>query len=103
MSTMQTGLFRNGAPQTSRDAARDIAPTAATLRGQVLAWLKKAGTHGATDIEMQDGLGMDPSTQRPRRVELVRAKLVADSGRKRVSEHTGKKCIVWCVTASKES
>lgn len=36
-----------------------------------------------TDKEMQRILGMDGSTQRPRRIELVRMSMVADTGKRR--------------------
>jgi hypothetical protein len=94
----QMGLYRAGQGVTSRDAAKDIAADSHTLRQMVLAWLVKAGDEGATDIEMQHGLEMDPSTQRPRRVELVRAGLVEDSGKKRINPRSGKRCVVWRAT-----
>lgn len=65
----------NGTP-TSNEAATLIEPSAATLRGHVLAFLRQRAEAGATDEEMQRSLGMNPSTQRPRRVELERAGLI---------------------------
>jgi hypothetical protein len=56
--------------QTSRAAAERIEPQAGTLRRRVLDWLRECGEKGATDEEMQIGLSMNPSTQRPRRIEL---------------------------------
>ncbi len=79
---------------TSVEAAQQIAPTTSTLRMQLLAWLKGQGITGATDEEMQQGCGMQPNTQRPRRVELVQLGLVVDSGlvRRTVS---GRNATVW--------
>ena len=48
------------------------------LQRKVLAWLAENGP--ATDEEMQEGLGMNPSTQRPRRIELARRGLVVEAG-----------------------
>jgi hypothetical protein len=59
----------NGTP-TSRAAAERIEPAAGTLRRQVLDYIRARGEQGATDEEMQDALRMNPSTQRPRRIEL---------------------------------
>lgn len=41
------------------------------------------GSNGATDEQMQDGLDMRGSTQRPRRVELMNMGLVIETNRKR--------------------
>lgn len=79
---------------TFREAAEAIGPQAGTLRAQVLTWLRNRGPDGATDEEMQDGLGMNPSTQRPRRVELVQGKHVVDSGRTRKTR-SGRQAVVW--------
>jgi hypothetical protein len=62
------------------DAAISIQSRRETLREQVYNHIYNHGTHGATDEEVQDQLNMNPSTQRPRRVELVRAGFVVDSG-----------------------
>lgn len=78
---------------TSRAAAEQIEPTAGTLRAAVRDWLR-ARPDGATDEEMQDGLAMSPSTQRPRRIELVAAGWVRDSGRTRPTR-SGRKAVVW--------
>lgn len=69
--------------ETSIAAARDITPKMNALQERVYRFLVFMGSHGATDEEMQESLRMNPSTQRPRRVELVEKKLVVDSGMKR--------------------
>jgi hypothetical protein len=48
-------------------------------RQEVLAYLRACGGGGATDDQIQTVLLMDGNTERPRRVELVRLGLVADS------------------------
>lgn len=78
---------------TSSDAAKAIEPKAGTLRAKLLECLR--GFHfGATDIEMQLYARMDPSTQRPRRIELLRAGLIKDSGRTRKTA-SGRQATVW--------
>lgn len=78
--------------ETSKDAADKAKPSAATLRGRVREFLR---THGpATDEQIQDALGMNPSTQRPRRIELVTAGFVRDSGSVRKTK-SGRAATVW--------
>jgi transcription initiation factor IIE alpha subunit len=79
------------------EAAVAIEPNAGTLLRQVLSLLRWRKAYGATDEEMQDHLKMNPSTQRPRRVELVNRKLVVDSGRTRLTR-SGRKATVWVAT-----
>jgi len=80
--------------ETSVEAAELIEPNAATLRGHVLAFLRARGEHGAIDEEVQEGLDMNPSTQRPRRIELYNAGLVKDSDRTRLTRRC-RKSVVW--------
>lgn len=82
--------------KTSKKAAGAIQASSAALRVQVLAYLL-VREDGATDQEMQQALGMKPSTQRPRRVELVQMGLVRDSGRTRDTE-SGREATVWEVS-----
>lgn len=58
---------------TSRAAGESVRASAGTLRARVLAALRDAGPDGLTDEQMQMRLGMNPSTQRPRRIELVKS------------------------------
>ena len=89
----------NGPPsqphsQTSRDAAEDIEPTVAGLRLKVLEYLRARRGFGATDEECQLFLSMNPSTQRPRRIELVNSGHVVQSDMKRKTS-TGRNATVW--------
>lgn len=77
---------------TSKKAAEEIRQPVTTLRARVLSTLLSKGP--STDEEMQDYLGMNPSTQRPRRIELQRAGLVRDSGKKR-NTRSGRLATVW--------
>lgn len=79
--------------ETSRAAAESIAEGASTLRAKVLAYLRDH-PDGLTDEQMQGGLGMNPSTQRPRRGELLRMGLVVDSGKQRATK-SGRMAVVW--------
>lgn len=97
--TCQLNLFDRPAPsqrgsQTSMAAARSIEPQAGTLRGFVLDYLRGKGALGATDEEIQVALHMNPSTQRPRRIELVAKGLVRDSQRTRPTT-SGRMATVW--------
>jgi len=66
------------------------------LRGLVLAALR--GSRGLTDEELQQQLAMNPSTERPRRVELVKLGRVVDSGARRPTL-SGRAAVVWVATA----
>ena len=82
--------------ETSRAAAEEIRPDTGTLRAKVYHHLVSCGVRGATDDEMQTALDMNPSTQRPRRVELHRAGLVVDSGETRLTRSC-RRAVVWRV------
>lgn len=92
MLTEPTAPYSNGT--TSRAAAEKIAPSAAALREQVLAFIRSRGTQGATDEEVQDALGMLGNTQRPRRGELVDSGHVRDSHQTRGTK-SGRAAKVW--------
>jgi hypothetical protein len=81
---------------TSRDAARMALRDSTITRRAVYNCLSDAA-EGMTDRQMQDLLGLDGNTQRPRRLELIMMGLVRDSGRKMLPD-TGKRrtpVIVW--------
>ncbi len=78
---------------TSKAAAVRAEPKARTQRQRVYAYLRHAPT-GATDEQMQDALAMNPNTQRPRRIELVQAGSVRDSGR-RQKTRSNRDAVVW--------
>jgi hypothetical protein len=80
--------------ETSHAAAEAIEPDLATLRGKVLAHLRACGKDGATDDEMQVALDMNPSTQRPRRIELCNAGWVVPTEQTRTTRG-GREACVW--------
>lgn len=94
----QPGKARSDHPYTAKEAARLI--RTGTARGRVYAALA-ASIVGMTDEELQHELDMNPSTERPRRVELVEYGLVVDSGERRTT-HAGIEAIVWAVAGREE-
>lgn len=82
--------------ETSKEAARAIEPKRHHLRVLVFQALRGA-PDGMTDAEIQAATGLDGSTERPRRVELVESNAVRDSGRTRLTK-SGRSATVWeCV------
>jgi DNA-binding IclR family transcriptional regulator len=57
--------------------------------------LLRATPEGLTDEEVQRRLDMNPSTQRPRRIELARRGLVVEAGTRRTA--SGRMATVWRV------
>lgn len=80
--------------RTSRDAAADIKPRVATLRGKVLTFVASCGEHGATADEIERALAMGGNTVRPRLVELRETGCIfkGDDTRKTAS---GRAAAVW--------
>ncbi len=79
---------------TSRAAAISMYATAPTKRARVYRELLAALPGGLTDEELQDRLHMNPSTQRPRRIELEKERLVYDSHEERMTR-AGRAAVVW--------
>jgi len=77
--------------ETSREASESMIPNAGTLRAKVFEFIKEHSP--CTDEEIQIGLSMNPSTQRPRRVELLRSGLITASGYKLT--RSGRKATAW--------
>lgn len=85
----------HNAPRGTSDvAARRIRGAVPRLRDRVLAFLASRGADGATDEEAETALRMRAQTYTPRRGELVKAGLVADTGRRR-STTSGRPAAVW--------
>jgi DNA-binding IclR family transcriptional regulator len=92
---------RHDAADTSVRAAILAYPKAGTQRAAILALLSDLRHHpeGLTDAQIQWHLTMPESSERPRRVELVEAGWVEDSGRRRKwGAHA--EAIVWTLTAA---
>ena len=80
---------------TSYEAAEKMAGKAGTTRWNVLIALAHH-PDGLTDKEIQAVLHMAGSTERPRRIELHRAKLIPASGDRQVR---GPRQVVWSLPA----
>jgi hypothetical protein len=93
-------LFTQRAPAargsiTSAQAADSLGlATLNALQRRVLELLQ-ATPDGLTDEQMQHRLGMNPSTQRPRRIELARRGMVIKAGTRKTS--SGRNADVWRV------
>jgi hypothetical protein len=91
-------LFTQRAPSargsvTSAQAADSLGPAMLNALQRKVLELLRATPEGLTDEEVQRRLDMNPSTQRPRRIELARRGLVVEAGtRKTVS---GRMATVW--------
>ena len=80
---------------TSREAARSVAEDAPTKRAEVYGYILARGDAGATDAEIERGLSMLRQSVCGRRNELVRLRMIRDSGRRRTSPQTERLCAVW--------
>jgi transcription initiation factor IIE alpha subunit len=95
-------LFTQRAPAvhgsvTSAQAADSLGPTTLNAMQRRVLELLRTTPDGLTDEEVQTRLGMNPSTQRPRRIELVRRGLVVECGTRRTA--SGRMATVWRATA----
>ena len=89
-------IARNHGPLfTSVDAAKRAAPRASGDRLRILHALAEHGC--MTDESLQTLLRMNPSTERPRRGELVDDGLVRDSGRMERTR-SGCRAVLWEIT-----
>lgn len=79
--------------RTSAEAAMAIVSRVGGLRAKLLGWLIANGP--ATDRQMQDGLFMDGSTQRPRRIELERLGFIVAVDE--VRQDNGRRATRWGV------
>ena len=84
-------------PDTSRAAAKSMRTRAPVLRAQVYAFICSRSS-GATNEEIQDGLGLSGDTVRPRVWELRGnggcVAMIRDSGTRRFT-HSGRQAKVW--------
>lgn len=79
--------------KTSRAAANAVAYCLGALQSAVLEYITSCGANGATDEEIQSALSLNPSTQRPRRIELVRKGLVVAHGERKT--RSNRAATVW--------
>jgi transcription initiation factor IIE alpha subunit len=78
---------------TSAAAADSLTPaTLNALQKRVLDFISRRPS-GATDEEIANELEMNPSTVRPRRIELARRGLIVEGGSRRTT--SGRMAVVW--------
>lgn len=94
---MDITLPHNGT-ETSKAAAESMRPHAETMRRQVCQFIALQGAKGATDEEVQIGLGMNPNTERPRRGEVWGFRLITDQAGEKRATKSGRMAVVWHVT-----
>src|SRR5512139_742320 len=92
-------LFEPAAPfvrgsVTSLEAGESIVPRISVLQSAILNYLKRRGALGATDEEIQNALAMNPSTERPRRIELAQKGLIVEADATRPTR-SGRQATVW--------
>lgn len=84
------------AAPTQRVAAIEAYPATGSWRLRVLEAIVESRA-GLTDEELQTMLRLNPSTERPRRVELVEGGWIEDSGTRRPTR-SGRSAVVWALT-----
>jgi hypothetical protein len=86
---------RSADPETSHEAAREIAPK---LRALQIIVLRTHAAHpaGMTDLELQHELAEHKSTYRTRRAELTEKGYIYDTGQKKHQD--GRNRIVWAIS-----
>ena len=85
--------------QTSHDARESIRPFKATIKERVLAYIRhrtRSGD-GATDEEITLALNLNPSTVRPRRIELFEDLSLYCTSATRATK-SGRQAVVWYAT-----
>lgn len=78
----------------SQNAAETVKPYVNRLRQRVYDIIRSSGSNGMTDQMIQHELRMDPNTERPRRVELVKMGLVK-AGQFRYATYSGRPATGW--------
>lgn len=80
--------------ETSREAAESLSPSEISgAKRRILDFISSRGEEGATDEECQRELGMNPSSQRPRRGELANTGLIVKAGKRMNASQ--KRATVW--------
>ncbi len=97
LSFFDAAPTHTNAPVTRRAAQVASRPAAGRQCRKILQLLVAWADRGGTDEEVQQELGLNGSSQRPRRSELVKAGLVEDSGRVRPTT-SGRCAVVWTAT-----
>jgi predicted ArsR family transcriptional regulator len=78
---------------TSMQAADSLDARALTRLHRLVLDFLRGQTDGATDEEIASGLGLNPNTERPRRIELARRGLVVEAGTRKTA--SGRNATTW--------
>jgi hypothetical protein len=97
LARLDAPAHRNAPAGTSDVAAARIVPIAGKVRRRVYDAILARGPEGLTDAEGETALGLRSQSYTPRRNELVRLGLVADSGRRRRTP-SNRPAAVWIAT-----
>lgn len=81
---------------TSEEAAEKIAPKVGSLQRRVYECIEQHGP--CTDEQICKHTGMNPSTERPRRIELVELGKLRDSGKVGLTE-SKRRAVLWEVAS----
>lgn len=84
-----------GTATTSKAAADSVRQTVAHRRTEVLHVIRQFGP--CSDADVQRITGLDGSSVRPRRVELLEMGLIADSGERGLTP-SRRRCVKWVAT-----
>ncbi len=84
---------------TSREAAERIEPKKFSLKRKVLEHFRLV--RECTDEQGMDALEMNPSTYRPRRIELWHSGHLRDSGRTALTK-SGRRAVLWQINDEKQ-
>lgn len=96
------GGQRQGGMATAREARDLVLPKVGSQRHRVLQAFHTYDAIGLTDVELAAATDLPANSVRPRRVELVDAGWVCDTGQRR--RHNGRRHVVWGLTpAAKET
>lgn len=93
IDSVNTAPFQPHSPP-SKEAARGIEKDMGRLQALVYELILGRAAYGATDEEICHALKLNPSTARPRRVELVERGKVYDSGLTRKTR-SGRAATIW--------
>ena len=94
------GKARADHPITSKSSQAKTKTISGKARKMVYEYLLLCKQRGATDEEIQKGCGLNPSTERPRRIELVEMGLAEPSGMTRKTS-SNRNAIVWTATSER--
>jgi len=94
------GKARSDHPETAKLSQVKTKPISGKARKMVYEYLRLCKQRGATDEEIQKGCDLNPSTERPRRIELVEMGLAEPSGMTRKTS-SNRNAIVWTATSER--